>query len=159
MSIEQSMENIHTGEEGAGDCLRCRYKKGVANRAYHGPKIPGGFGKCTRPGGLCEAKAHGGDNKDPEARANGRNGGPGRRTWNVGCFRSRHDSRNFPGTNPAGAVEPAGENGARGYQGACRFDSAARPAGACTCEAGRRGGGGKVRIGFRSQKTRGAPLD
>ena len=57
MSIEQSMENIHTGEEPTGDCLRCRYKKGVANRAYHGPKIPGGSGKCTRPGGLCEVKA------------------------------------------------------------------------------------------------------
>ena len=42
MSIEHSIENIHTGEEPAGDCLRCRYKKGVANRAYHGPKIPGG---------------------------------------------------------------------------------------------------------------------
>ena len=66
MSIEQSMENIHTGEEPTGDCLRCRYKKSVANRAYHGPKIPGGFGKCTRPGGLCEAKAPGSENKELE---------------------------------------------------------------------------------------------
>ncbi len=65
MSIEQSTLKIHTGEE-AGDCLHCRYKKGVANRAYHGPKIPGGFGKCTRPGGLCEAKSLGAGNKDLE---------------------------------------------------------------------------------------------
>ena len=56
MSIDESMENIHTGEEPTGDCLRCRFKKGVANRAYHGLMIPGGAGKCTRPGGLCEVK-------------------------------------------------------------------------------------------------------
>ena len=69
MSIEQSMENIHTGEEPTGDCLRCRYKKGVANRAYHGPKIPGG-GKCTRPGGLCEVKAgEGARSKESEEEA------------------------------------------------------------------------------------------
>ena len=45
--------------------VKVQYKKGVANRAYHGPKIPGG-GKCTRPGGICEAKAERGVSEELE---------------------------------------------------------------------------------------------
>lgn len=38
------------------DCNRCQHRKGVANRAFIGPRIPDGPGKCTRPGGYCESK-------------------------------------------------------------------------------------------------------
>jgi hypothetical protein len=38
------------------DCNRCQHRKGVTNRAFNGPRIPDGPGKCTRPGGFCEAK-------------------------------------------------------------------------------------------------------
>lgn len=35
-----------------GACSKCRFRKGMGNKA-HGVKIPGGFGKCTRPEGHC----------------------------------------------------------------------------------------------------------
>lgn len=38
------------------DCTICDFRRAVSNKAFRGPKIPDGPGKCTRPGGLCEAK-------------------------------------------------------------------------------------------------------
>ena len=35
------------------DCNTCEYLKGMMN-PKKGVKIPGGFGKCTRPGGHCD---------------------------------------------------------------------------------------------------------
>ena len=107
MSIEQSMENIHTGEEPTGDCLRCRYKKGVANRAYHGPKIPGG-GKCTRPGGLCEVKAGEGA-RSKESEESQKADMVGVEAVELARWRNRPSGPNV--YDSAGAVEPTGKDG------------------------------------------------
>ena len=35
------------------DCNKCEFKKGMMN-PKKGVKIPGGYGKCIRPGGHCD---------------------------------------------------------------------------------------------------------
>lgn len=35
-------------------CASCEHRKAMANRAFKGVRIPEGYGKCTRPEGLCE---------------------------------------------------------------------------------------------------------
>ena len=44
----------HTDPPLQADCATCDHHKGMSNAAK-GVKIPGEFGKCTRPGGLCES--------------------------------------------------------------------------------------------------------
>jgi len=40
----------------SGDCDSCPYKRAVGNRKFKGTRIPGGPGKCVRPGGLCDSR-------------------------------------------------------------------------------------------------------
>lgn len=35
------------------DCNTCEFHKALSNRKYKGVRIPGGYGKCCRPGGHC----------------------------------------------------------------------------------------------------------
>lgn len=50
------------------DCNKCGYLKARIN-PYKGVKIPGGFGKCIRPGGHCDPDiVRGGIGEGPRVR-------------------------------------------------------------------------------------------
>jgi len=40
-------------EKGTGDCNTCQFWRSLGNKKYTGHRIPGGFGKCIRPGDAC----------------------------------------------------------------------------------------------------------
>jgi hypothetical protein len=40
-------------EKGTGDCNTCQFWRRVGNKKFTGHRIPGGYGKCTRPGDAC----------------------------------------------------------------------------------------------------------
>lgn len=41
------------------DCTKCKFKKAMISK-FKGVKIPGGMGKCIRPGGHCDPDIVGG---------------------------------------------------------------------------------------------------
>ena len=53
------LESEHSHEPGicrgqeTKDCNTCPLWKSLGNRKYKGTTIPGGYGKCIRPGGHC----------------------------------------------------------------------------------------------------------
>jgi len=47
----------HIVDDATGNCGTCDFHKGMSNSKFRGCRIPGEYGKCTRPAGLCEPYA------------------------------------------------------------------------------------------------------